>query len=222
MRMRRKKHLEEKLAQCDNLICFPHVDSDVREAVLTKEYLDYAAVFGNDHPVHMEIGCGKGQFVTELAARHPELNFIAVEVNRNVISMACHKAMEMGLSNVLFLQGGAELLQKYIPSGSIGRIYLNFSCPYPKATYANRRLTNRKYLEIYQDICAEGAEIHQKTDNMHFFEYSIEQFTAAGYKLKNVSLDLHASDFEGNIVTEYENRFASMGMPIYRLEAYCD
>lgn len=222
MRMRRKKHLEEKLAQCDNLICFPHVDSDVREAVLTKEYLDYAAVFGNDHPVHMEIGCGKGQFVTELAARHPELNFIAVEVNRNVISMACHKAMEMGLSNVLFLQGGAELLQKYIPSGSIGRIYLNFSCPYPKATYANRRLTNPKYLEIYQDICAEGAEIYQKTDNMHFFEYSIEQFTAAGYKLKNVSLDLHASDFEGNIVTEYENRFASMGMPIYRLEAYRD
>ena len=222
MRMRRKKHLEEKLAQCDNLICFPHVDSDVREAVLTKEYLDYAAVFGNDHPVHMEIGCGKGQFVTELAARHPELNFIAVEVNRNVVSMACHKAMEMGLTNVLFLQGGAELLQKYIPSGSIGRIYLNFSCPYPKATYANRRLTNPKYLEIYQDICAEGAEIYQKTDNMHFFEYSIEQFTAAGYKLKNVSLDLHASDFEGNIVTEYENRFASMGMPIYRLEAYRD
>lgn len=222
MRMRRKKHLEEKLAQCDNLICFPHVDSDVREAVQTKEYLDYAAVFGNDHPVHMEIGCGKGQFVTELAARHPELNFIAVEVNRNVISMACHRAMEMGLSNVLFLQGGAELLQKYIPSGSIGRIYLNFSCPYPKATYANRRLTNPKYLEIYRDICAEGAEIHQKTDNMHFFEYSIEQFTAAGYKLKNVSLDLHASDFEGNIVTEYENRFASMGMPIYRLEAYRD
>ena len=222
MRMRRKKHLEEKLAQCDNLICFPHVDSDVREAVQTKEYLDYAAVFGNDHPVHMEIGCGKGQFVTELAARHPELNFIAVEVNRNVVSMACHKAMEMGLTNVLFLQGGAELLQKYIPSGSIGRIYLNFSCPYPKTTYANRRLTNRKYLEIYQDICAEGAEIHQKTDNMHFFEYSIEQFTAAGYKLKNVSLDLHASDFEGNIVTEYENRFASMGMPIYRLEAYRD
>lgn len=220
MRMRRKKHLDEKLAQCDNLICFPHVESDVRTAVLEKEYIDFRARFGNDNPVHMEIGCGKGQFVTELASRCPEINFIAVEVNRNVISMACHKAMDEGLKNVLFLQGGAEMLQKYIPSGSIGRLYLNFSCPYPKATYGNRRLTHPRYLAIYRDLLADGAEIHQKTDNMHFFEYSIEQFTACGYRLKNVSLDLHHSDFEGNIVTEYENRFASQGFPIYRLEAY--
>lgn len=222
MRMRRKKHLEEKLALCDNLICFPHVESDVREAVRQKEYIDFRSCFGNDNPVHMEIGCGKGQFVTELAARFPDVNFIAVEVNRNVIWMACQKAMEKGLRNVLFLQGGAELLQKYIRPGSIGRVYLNFSCPYPKTTYANRRLTNVRYLEIYKDLCAPGAEIHQKTDNMHFFEYSIEQFTSAGYKLKNVSLDLHNSGFEGNIVTEYENRFASLGQPIYRQEAYLD
>ena len=220
MRMRRKKHLDEKLSRCDNLICFPHVDSDVRETVKQKEYIDLVSYFGNDHPVHMEIGCGKGQFVTELAARCPEINFIAVEVNRNVIWMACQKAMERGLRNVLFLQGGAELLQKYIRPAGVGRIYLNFSCPYPKVTYANRRLTNVRYLEIYKDLCAPGAEIHQKTDNMHFFEYSIEQFTLAGYKLKNVSLDLHHSGFEDNIVTEYENRFASLGQPIYRLEAY--
>ena len=220
MRMRRKKHLEEKLAQCGNLIRFPHVESDVREAIREKEYIDLAAYFGNDHPVHMEIGCGKGQFIAALAARCPEINFIAVEVNQNVISMACRKALDGCLANVLFLQGGAELLQKYLRPGSIGRIYLNFSCPYPKTTYANRRLTNIRYLEIYKDLCAPGAEIHQKTDNMHFFEYSIEQLTDAGYRLKNVSLDLHHSGFVGNIVTEYENRFASMGMPIYRLEAY--
>ena len=220
MRMRRKKHLEEKLSLCDNLICFPHVDSDIRETVADKEYIDCREYFGNDNPVQMEVGCGKGQFITELAQRCPEINFIAVEVNRNVIWMACQKAMERGLRNVLFLQGGAELLPKYIRPGTIGRIYLNFSCPYPKTTYANRRLTNVRFLEIYRGICAPGAEIHQKTDNMHFFEYSIEQFTAAGYRLKNVSLDLHHSGFEGNIVTEYENRFASLGQPIYRLEAY--
>ena len=220
MRMRRKKHLDEKLAQCGNLLCFPHVESDIRETIAEKEYIDYRAYFGNDNPVQMEIGCGKGQFITELAARCPEVNFIAVEVNRNVIWMACRKAQEQGLHNILFLQGGAELLPKYIRPGSIGRIYLNFSCPYPKTTYANRRLTNVRFLEIYKEIASPEAEIHQKTDNMHFFEYSIEQFTAAGYKLKNVSLDLHRSGFEGNIVTEYENRFASMGMPIYRLEAY--
>ena len=220
MRMRRKKHLEEKLAQCDNLFCFPHVTGDVREMIRQPEYIDLAAYFGNDNPVQMEIGCGKGQFVTELAKRCPEINFIAVEIDRNVISMSCRKAMDNGLRNILFLQGGAELLQKYIRPGSVDRIYLNFSCPYPKTTYANRRLTNVRFLAIYRDLCVPGAEIHQKTDNMHFFEYSIEQFSSAGYRLKNISLDLHHSGFEGNIVTEYENRFASMGMPIYRLEAY--
>ena len=220
MRMRRKKHLDEKLARCDNLFSFPHVNGDVREAIRQPEYIDLAEYFGNENPVHMEVGCGKGQFVAEIAARNPGINYVAVEINKNVISMACQKAMEKGLRNILFLQGGAELLQKYIRPGTIGRVYLNFSCPYPKTTYANRRLTNVRYLEIYRDLCTPGAEIHQKTDNMHFFEYSIEQFTAAGYQLKNVSLDLHHSDFEGNIVTEYENRFASMGMPIYRLEAF--
>ena len=220
MRMRRKKHLEEKLAQCDNLFCFPHVDGDVRASVRQPEYIDLTEYFGSEHPVHMEIGCGKGQFIAELAARCPDVNYIAVEINKNVISMACQKAMQAGLRNILFLQGGAELLQKYIRPGSIGRIYLNFSCPYPKTTYANRRLTNIRFLEIYRELCAPGAEIHQKTDNMHFFEYSIEQFSAAGYRLKNISLDLHHSSFEGNIVTEYENRFSSMGMPIYRLEAF--
>ena len=220
MRMRRKKNLEEKLALCNNLICFPHVESDVREEILAKEYIDLSAYFGNDHPVYMEVGCGKGQFITELAERRPDLNFIAVEINRNVVWMACQKAMQKGLSNILFLQGSAAMLQKYVRPASIGRIYLNFSCPYPKATYANRRLTNQRFLSIYRDLCAPGAEIHQKTDNMHFFEYSIEQFTAAGYKLKNVSLDLHRSGFEDNIITEYEYRFASMGQPIYRLEAY--
>lgn len=220
MRMRKKKHLEDKLLLCKNLIDTPPVTEDYRIAVTNKEYFDFTEYFGNNNPLHMEIGCGKGQFIFELARRTPEINYIAVEVNRNVICDACQKAQDAGLKNVVFMHCGAEVLTKYIKDSAIERLYLNFSCPYPKNAYTNRRLTNIRFLEIYSQILKNGAEIHQKTDNMHFFEYSIEQYTLAGYRLKNVSLDLHNSGFEENIVTEYEQRFSSMGMPIYRLEAY--
>ncbi len=220
MRMRKKKHLEEKLLQCKNLIDIPPVTEDYRTYIEKREYLDFVEIFGNDNPIHMEIGCGKGQFVSEIAKKNPEINYIAVEVNRNVICDACKKAQEAELSNIVFLHCGAEILERYIMPESVDRLYLNFSCPFPKKAYENRRLTNVRFLNIYRNILSKDAEIHQKTDNMHFFEYSIEQYTLGGYKLKNVSLDLHNSDFEGNIITEYEHRFSSMGMPIYRLEAY--
>ena len=220
MRMRRKKNLEERIAGFDNIISIPKVRDDYRNIIAEKEYFDFAELFGNSNPVHMEIGCGKGQFIFELAARTPDINYIAVEVNESVISDACKKAQEAGIENVIFMKCGAEILTKYIKPSSIGRLYLNFSCPLPKKANENRRLTNIRFLEIYKEILCPDAEIHQKTDNMHFFEYSIEQYTLAGFRLKNISLDLHNSDFEGNIVTEYERKFSSMGMPIYRLEAY--
>lgn len=219
MRMHKKKHLEERLAVCTNLIDTPPVTKDFREELLRKEYLDLEALFGNKNPLHLEIGCGKGQFACAAAARYPELNFLAVEINRNVLADACSKGLERGLSNLVFLHCGAEVLPKYLRPGTAQRIYLNFSCPFPKKTYANRRLTNPRYLEIYKDLLVPGGEIHQKTDNMHFFEYSIEQFSRCGYRIKNVSLDLHNSGFAENIETEYEHKFASAGAPIYRLEA---
>ena len=125
-----------------------------------------------------------------------------------------------GIRNVRFIKSNAEYLPKYIRDGVIERIFLNFSCPFPKNKYASHRLTHRRFLEIYKALMAPGAEIHQKTDNAKFFEFSIEQLTGFGFALKNVSLDLHASGFVGNIETEYERRFASQGLPIYRLEAY--
>ena len=220
MRMRRKKHLEEKLSVFTNLLETPPVTEDYRLAVQRKEYIDFDSVFGNENPMHLEIGCGKGQFACTLAAREPGVNLIAVEVNRNVLADACRKAEEMELKNLVFLRCGAEVLTKYLRPGSIDRLYLNFSCPYPKKAYENRRLTNERFMPVYRELLSPFAEIHQKTDNMHFFEYSIEQFSRGGFALKNVSLELHRSHFEGNIVTEYEEKFASMGMPIYRLEAF--
>ena len=220
MRMRRKKNLEEKLSMCDNLICFPHVDSDIRGTVAEKEYIDYRDCFGNDNPVQMEVGCGKGRFICELAKQHPEINYIAIEVNPNVLCGACALALKEGVRNVIFIKCGAEILTKYIRPASVHRIYLNFSCPFPKKAYENRRLTNVRFLEIYKEILSADGDIHQKTDNMGFFEYSLEQYSLAGYKLRNVSLDLHNSGFENNIVTEYEKKFSEQGFRIYRLEAY--
>ena len=218
MRMRKKKNLEDKLAACSNLLIKMTDDRDYRNAANNPEYIDFSELFGNSNPVHLEIGCGKGQFVYEIAKRNPEINYLAVEKSSNVIVSACEKCFE--LPNVRFIKCGAEYLPKYIKPESIERIYLNFSCPFPKKAYVSHRLTAPHFLSIYQRIMSENAEIHQKTDNRGFFEFSIETLSDYGYTLKNVSLDLHNSDFEGNIVTEYEARFSSLGFPIYRLEAY--
>lgn len=220
MRMRKKKHLDERLAECSNLLTLISDDSNYLTAIEKKEYIDTKALFGNDNPVVLEIGCGKGKFAYELAKSNPNINVLALEKCANVLVIACENAMKENIENLRFLRIGAEFLEKYIAPESIERIYLNFSCPYPKRAYENRRLTNPRFLKSYKAILKKDAEIHQKTDNMHFFEYSIEQLTGYGFSLKNVSLDLHNSEFEGNIETEYEHKFASQGMPIYRLEAY--
>lgn len=220
MRMRKKKNLEEKLQTVSNLTMLYTEDRNYNTSVLEKEYIDFQAIFGNDNPMQMEVGCGKGQFICEMAERYPDINFIAVEINPNVIYMACKKAQDRGLKNIHFLQCRAEYLPKYIKEKSVEMVYLNFSCPFPKKKYACHRLTNERFLEIYKLLMKDGAEIHQKTDNMHLFEYSIEQFSQCGFAMKNVTLDLHNSNFEGNIMTEYEKRFTDLGQPIYRLEAY--
>ena len=220
MRMRRKNNLEERLAACGDRIIY--LDRDVLDFSVKddRDLLDIAGIFGNDAPVELEIGCGKGQFIKELAKRQPNVNHLAVEVSSNVNVDAAESVIAEGLENVRFMRGNARYLDCFIPKGLIRRIYLNFSCPYPKNTYANHRLTHGEFLEIYKRLLADGGDIHQKTDNMHFFEFSLEQFSENGYGLRNISLDLHNSGFEDNIMTEYEKRFSDMGMPIYRLEAY--
>ena len=220
MRMRKKKHLEERLAQgaqnnvfvyrSDNL---KFTDTDV------KDYIDLDGYFGRKAPLHMEVGCGKGGFMLQLAAQNPHINYIAVEYCANVIVTAAEAALKAGLKNVLFVNADAGYLQRLIPENSIELIYLNFSCPFPKKKYASHRLTNARFLNIYRSLMTEDAAIYQKTDNRPFFDYSIEQFEECGFELSNVTYDLANSGFEGNIMTEYERRFTSMGVPICRLEA---
>ena len=219
MRMRRKKHLEERLDQVAAQVINLRVDTIRFDADEAPKYLDFGVLFGNDHPVEMEIGCGKGGFICELAARHPDVNFLAVELYANVLVSACETAQKRGLTNIRFLSGNAEYLARFIPPHSIRRLYLNFSTPFPKKRQATHRLTHPHFLQMYKELLTPGASVIQKTDGRVFFQYSLEQMSACGYTLKAVSLDLHADGIEDNIVTEYESRFVAQGLPIYRVEA---
>lgn len=221
MRMRKKKNLEDKILSVSDVLSVLHSDDpNYNTSVEKKEYIDFEKIFVNANPIELEVGCGKGRFITEKAKQNPGINFIAVELNPNVIYMAAKKIKEAGITNVYFLMCRAEYLPKYIKDGTIDRVYLNFSCPFPKKKYASHRLTNRRFLSIYEQLMKSGGEIIQKTDNMQLFEYSIEEFSQCGFSLKNVTLDLHNSKIEGNIMTEYEERFTNLGQPIYSLTAY--
>lgn len=220
MRMRKKHNLEERIAACSDVMLYmqnqnEHANDPLDESL----FFDSMTVFGNNNPLHLEIGCGKGAFVLEIAQRNPDINYVAIEKTPNVLITGMERLKELGLKNVRFCLGQAEYLDHLFREGAADRLYLNFSCPFPKETYARHRLTHTRFLDIYRRVLKKGAEIHQKTDNMRLFEFSIEHFSANGFVMKNVSLDLHKSGFEGNIMTEYETRFTSMGLPIYRLEA---
>ncbi len=221
MRMRKKKYLDERLSAVSDILFISDIeDRNFSTANEKKEYIDFDEWFNRPAPYMLEIGCGKGGFAAEYARRNPDINLIAVEKDSNVIVSACEKIKQEGITNIRFMKCSAEYLPKYIKPDSIERIFLNFSCPFPKNKYASHRLTHPRFLKIYRELMKQGAELHQKTDNPRFFEFSVESLTGCGFALKNVSLDLHNSGFDDNIETEYERKFVSQGLPIYRLEAY--
>lgn len=180
---------------------------------------NWKEVFHNDNPIYIEVGTGKGQFVTEMAKAHPDVNFIGVELYESVIVTALDRLIEAELPNVKLLNADARNLAHYFAKGDVSRVYLNFSDPWPKKRHDKRRLTYRTFLKLYEDIMPDGGEIHFKTDNQGLFEYSLQSFSAYGMLLTFLSLDLHKSDFEGNIMTEYEEKFSQKGQRIYRVEA---
>ncbi|KAB7705865.1 tRNA (guanosine(46)-N7)-methyltransferase TrmB [Bacillus aerolatus] len=180
---------------------------------------NWQEVFNNNNPLYIEVGTGKGQFVTEMAKAHPDINFIGVELYESVIISALDRLIEADLPNVKLLNVDARNLGQYFAKGDVSRVYLNFSDPWPKNRHEKRRLTYRTFLKLYEDIMPDGSEIHFKTDNQGLFEFSLRSFSEYGMLLTFVSLDLHSSDFKGNIMTEYEEKFSAKGQRIYRAEA---
>ena len=211
MRVHKKKHGAERLEACGNIVI-----KDLKSEGNTSQ-----ALFGNDNPIRIEIGCGKGDFIVGTAAKEPDVNFLAVEKVSDVLVIAAEKVKNSGLSNVRVCCVDAKELEEIFPEGSIDRIYLNFSDPWPKARHEKRRLTYRTFLAIYKKILKKDGAIHFKTDNRGLFDFSLEEFKEFGMRMEKLTFDLHNSEYmEGNVMTEYEKRFSSMGVPINRVECY--
>lgn len=176
--------------------------------------------FGNHNPIHMEIGSGKGRFITTLAQQNPDINYIALEKFPTVLLKLVKKIPDGGLSNLAVISWDAKLLEEIFDPGEIDRLYLNFSDPWPKKRHAKRRLTSLPFLKLYEKVLKVGSTIEFKTDNRGFFDYSLEEFKASDFTLEDVTYDLYNSPLlEGNIATEYEERFHGLGTPINKLVA---
>jgi len=209
MRMRRKKHREERIDACSELLI----------ANIEDYKNDIKQVFGDDKPLRLEIGCGKGKFILETAMQNPDINFIAVEKCSDVLVLALEKVKNAGLTNVRFVEGDVNQLSCLDTVSKFEVIYINFCDPWKKSGYAKRRLTHANFLAMYEKWLEKDGAIHFKTDNQMLFEFSLNSFSDYGLRLKNITLDLHNSKFEGNVMTEYETNFTNLGQPIYRCEA---
>ena len=220
VRMRKKRNFESRMEACGEFLLARGAGGilNMKEAAASyRALIDFAAAFGNDRPVELEIGCGKGGFVCALAERNPDVNYLELEKMSNVILTPMEEVKARGISNIRFLNIRAECLPCYIPEGSLQKIYLNFSTPLPKLGYATQRLTHRNFLRMYEKLLTPGGYILQKTDNRDFFEFSLAEYAACGFAVEEAEYDLHKNgNPEDNIVTEYESRFAEKGLPIYR------
>ena len=176
-------------------------------------------LFGNDNPIHVEVGSGKGAFVSGMAKQNPDINYIGIDIQKSVLSYALDKVLEVGVPNIKLLWVDGSDLTDYFEDGEIDRLYLNFSDPWPKKRHAKRRLTYHTYLALYKQILKDDGEIHFKTDNRGLFAFSIESMSQFGMYFTKMNLNLHDEDDEDNIVTEYEKKFSEKGSRIYRMEA---
>ena len=223
MRMRKKRNFDARMEACGGLLLAKGAGGilNMKEAAESyRNLVDFSKAFGNDNPVALEIGCGKGGFVIALAKETPNINYLALEKMSNVILTPMEEVKKQGIDNIRFLNIRAECLPCYIPEGSLDAIYLNFSTPLPKLGYATQRLTHRNFLEKYKKLLKVGGRILQKTDDRDFFEFSLGEYEACGFALENVTYDLHeGGNPDWNVVTEYEQKWVERGLPIHRVEA---
>ena len=175
-------------------------------------------LFGNNNPIHIEVGSGKGRFIAGMAKANPDINYIAIEAYESVVVYALDRFIEEELPNVKILAVNAVDLRDYFEKGEVGQVYLNFSDPWPKKRHEKRRLTYKTFLNTYEDVLTENGEIHFKTDNRGLFQYSLVSMSQYGMILKDVNLHLHQTADESNVMTEYEEKFSKKGSRIYRVE----
>lgn len=179
-------------------------------------------VFGNSNPIHIEIGMGKGKFIMGMAKLHPDVNYIGIEKYSSVLLRAIQKMEEEELPNVRFIRMDAEDINEVFGRDEVDKIYLNFSDPWPKDRHAKRRLPSRQFLARYDQILVKDGRIEFKTDNRDLFDFALEELEPAGWKSEEVTFDLHSDErlVQGNVMTEYEEKFSAAGNPICKYIVY--
>lgn len=210
MRLRKKPWIGEALQEFQSFV-LPHSCEENKGR--------WNEIFGRSAPLYVELGTGKGRFISEMAALHPHINFIGIEAQQDVLYYAAKKVAAKEVTNVRLLVFDINHIMNIFAYGEVDRFFINFCDPWPKNKHAKRRLTYRRFLEMYRQLIASGGEIHFKTDNEKLFEFSLNEFAYADLKMSNITFDLHNSSFAGNVMTEYEIKFSSQGGPIYRCEA---
>ncbi len=209
MRLRHIRGAEERIAES------PYVVQNPREMKGV-----WAQRFGNENPIEIEVGMGKGKFIMELAQKNPHKNYIGIERYSSVLLRGLEKREQLELTNIWFLCIDAREMTEIFAPGEVSRIYLNFSDPWPKDRHAKRRLTSPEFMKVYDQILAEEGTVEFKTDNRGLFDYSLEAIPEAGWTIRQYTFDLHHSEMaEGNVMTEYETKFAAEGKPICKLTA---
>ncbi len=198
-----------------------------REAIAESDYVihepqelkgKWHEVFGNDNPIHVEIGMGKGKFIVEMAKLYPDINYIGIEKFSSVLVRGIQKLQQEPLPNLYFIRMEAEEITEIFAAGEIAKIYLNFSDPWPKDRHAKRRLPSREFLRRYDEILDKRGNLEFKTDNHDLFQFALGELEPAGWHTDKVTEDLHHDELmmQGNVMTEYEERFSAMGNPIYK------
>lgn len=199
MRLRKKPHTDEKLQTFADFVTVGEVEPFQKDS---------------SRKLYVELGTGKGDFITQIAERNPQINFVGLEVEATVVLAAARKVHEKNLRNVRLIVFDVSNIAELFAEHAVDRLYINFCDPWPKKRHAKRRLTYVKFLELYRKILAPDGEIFFKTDNRPLFDFSLEQFALAGMEVRDVTNDLHASEPPENIRTEYETKFSAQGVPI--------
>jgi len=212
MRLRNKKNAHEIVEKSEYIVVEPKENKG-----------KWNTIFGNNNEIHIEIGMGKGQFITQMAINNPNINYIGIEMYDSVILTAVNNLNEREekIENLKLIRMDATEIEEVFDK-EVSRIYVNFSDPWPKAKHAKRRLTSEAFLARYDNIFINRKVIFQKTDNNDLFEFSMQSLIEHGYTLENVTRDLYSNMITGNIATEYEKKFSDKGVKINRLEAYKD
>jgi tRNA (guanine-N7-)-methyltransferase len=227
MRLRRKPWVDAALEEYSNIVVIkeipcgislkPSSDCDQDKPNVHEHHKGHwHEVFGRRAPLHVELGTGKGRFISQLAAENPKVNFIGIEAQQDVLYYAAQKVKEKGLTNVRLLVFDINHVLDIFAPGEVDRLYINFCDPWPKVRHAKRRLTHANFLDKYRILLPAGGEIFFKTDNRPLFDFSLEQFAACNLEVEEVTFDLHNSGYQGNVMTEYEMKFSGMGTAINR------